>query len=117
MNTAHSSGRDVLLFAAMLWLVGFAPLPTAHAQPAKPQTEEIRIAEIEGVVELLTVGSTRWVRTQTNEVLRAGDRLRSAVNSRVTLRWSDSSVVPFGALTEIEIMPVEAQSGLRLIRG
>jgi len=57
---------------------------------------------------------------QTNHLLHPFDRLRTGVNSRVALRWSDQSIVPFGASTELEILPPhspEAESGLHLIRG
>jgi hypothetical protein len=31
--------------------------------------------------------------------------LRTAENSRIALRWSDQSILRFGALTELEILP------------
>jgi len=59
------------------------------------------------------------VLTQTNQPLHAFDRVRTGPNSRVALRWSDESVVPFGASTELEILPPQSdsQAGLHLIRG
>lgn len=57
---------------------------------------------------------------QTNRVLHSFDRIHTDANSRVALRWSDHSIVPFGASTELEILPPdspEAQAGLHLARG
>ena len=92
------------------------------AQPARVSeaTNEIRIAELQGTVEVSPAGATTWVLTQTNQRLHSNDRLRTGANSRVALRWSDQSITLFGALTELEILPPhspDAQSGLRLGRG
>jgi len=99
-------------------------LTCAHAQPASTGTKaaEIRIAGIIGrtEVELLLPGATAWILTQTNQVLGPRYRLRTGADSRVILRWSDHSVVTFGALTEIEILPpptTGAGPGLHLIKG
>ncbi len=81
---------------------------------------EIRILQIQGSVELLPAGAKFWVLTQTNQVLHPADRLRTSANSRVALRWSDQSVVPFGPLAEIEILEPEKTDslpGLNLIKG
>ncbi len=83
-------------------------------------TNEIQIVGFEGVVETLPPGATIWVPVQTNQILHSSDRLRTSVNSRVALRWSDQSVVPFGASTELEILPPnssDAGCGLHLVRG
>jgi Tfp pilus assembly protein PilF len=83
-------------------------------------TNEIRIVELQGLVEISPKGASTWVRTQTNQTVYPFDRLRTGPNSRVALRWSDESVVPFGAQTELEILPphaTDAEPGLHLIRG
>lgn len=83
-------------------------------------TTDIRILQIQGTAEIMPGGAKTWVLTQTNQVLHPGDRLRTGLNSRVTLRWSDQSVVPFGALSEIEILPPDKQDslpGLNVLRG
>jgi len=57
---------------------------------------------------------------QTNQVVHSFDRLRIGANSRMALLWSDRSVVSFGALTEVEVLPPDssdAQCGLHLLRG
>jgi tetratricopeptide (TPR) repeat protein len=81
---------------------------------------EIRIVEIQGTVEVSPVNSTTWVTTQTNQTLHPFDQLRTGIDSRVALRWSDQSVMSFNASTEIEVLPPyssDAQCGLHLIRG
>jgi Tfp pilus assembly protein PilF len=73
-----------------------------------------------GPVELLPAGANRWIITDTNQLLRPGDHLRTGPNTRVALLWSDHSVVPVGPLTEIEVLPphnADADSGLHLFRG
>jgi Tfp pilus assembly protein PilF len=105
-------------------MIGCCALWTSasNAQPAsfKPGTNEIRIVELQGEVEVSPAGATTWVLTRTNQVLHPLDRVRSGVKSRFALRWSDQSVVSFGASTELEILPPDrpdAQSGLHLVRG
>jgi Tfp pilus assembly protein PilF len=92
----------------------------AQAATASQVTNEIRIVELQGAVEVSPAGATTWVLTQTNQILHPFDRLRTGANSRVALRWSDQSIVLFGASTELEILPPhspDAQSGLHLVRG
>jgi len=92
---------------------------TFTAQGGQP-ANEIRTAGFQGVVEICSPSATVWISAQTNQVLHPFDRLRTGANSRVALLWSDQSVVPLGASTEIEILPPnspDAQCGLHLIRG
>ena len=103
----------------------FGVASSALPSPAQPATggtakDEIRIVELQGTAEVSTDGGANWVSTLTNQVLKPSWHVRTGPNSRVTLRWSDQSVAPFGALTEIEILPAHkagAQSGLHLIKG
>jgi len=83
-------------------------------------TNEIRIVELQGTAEVAAATATTWMPVRTNQILRPSDRLRTGANSRMTLLWSDRSVVSFGALTELEILPPDsagAQCGLHLFRG
>jgi tetratricopeptide (TPR) repeat protein len=83
-------------------------------------TNEIRIVELQGTVEVAAATATTWMPAQTNQILHPSDRLRTSANSRMALLWSDRSVVSFGALTELEILspsPSDAQCGLHLLRG
>jgi Tfp pilus assembly protein PilF len=92
----------------------------AHAADGDADPVEVRIVQIQGSAEIMPSGAATWVITQTNQVLRAGDKLRTGRDSRVALQWSDQSVVPFGALTELEILaPDKSDSlaGLRVFKG
>ena len=106
--------RRIVLIASLCCL--------AHrAAPASAQTTgEIRIVELQGTVEISPRGATAWVLTQTNQVVQAFDRLRTGPSSRAVLRWSDQTVLPVGALSELEIRPPsasDAEPGLHLLRG
>jgi Tfp pilus assembly protein PilF len=87
---------------------------------AAEATNQIRIEGHQGTLEILPKGASRWVRTSPPQPLEPGDRLRTGPNSRVFIHWSDQSVLSFGALTELEILPpheAQALSGLHLIKG
>jgi Flp pilus assembly protein TadD len=120
MNSLPKRGRQVLLAAVFGWLaVGTGPARALAAMVAQT-TNEIRIVKLEGTAEISPPGSTRWILTQTNQILKPFDRLRTGPNSRATLLWSDQSVVSFDALTEMEILPPdapEAHFGLNFIKG
>ncbi len=90
------------------------------AQTSVPDTNAIRIVEFQGTVEVASAGAAVWTPVHKQRSLHPLDRIRTAAASRVALRWSDQSIVSFGASTELEILPPEApgsQSGLHLIRG
>ena len=120
LNSYHKLVRQILTGGILtLWS---ACAPVIFAQSAMPArgTNEIRIVELQGAVEISPAGAKTWVLTQTNQLLYPNDRLRTGPNSRVALRWSDESVVPFGASTELEVLPpdaADAQPGLHLVRG
>src|SRR5438552_18605931 len=91
------------LFCLGLAVFMFGEL-SMRAAEANSGANEIRIVQIQGVAEIMPGGARTWVLTQTNQVLHPGDKLRTGNNSRVAVRWSDQSIVPFGALAEIEIL-------------
>ncbi len=96
--------------------------PRLFAQPATtpPATNEIRIVEIQGSVTVFPVGTKTSLTAWLNQPLHPYDRVQTAADSRVALRWSDQSIVSFGASTEFEILPPgssDEQSGLHLIHG
>jgi Tfp pilus assembly protein PilF len=101
----------------------FAALTSiASAQPtnAAPATNGIQIVVLQGTVEVLSAPGTTWQPAQARQLMQPLDRIRTASNSRVALRWSDQSVISFGASTELEILPPDtsdSQDGLHLIRG
>jgi Tfp pilus assembly protein PilF len=99
---------------------GWLATTTAGAAEQKSEATDVRILQMQGRVEIMPAGARTWVFTQTNQVLRAADRLRTGADSRVTLRWSDQSVLSFAALTEIEILPpdkADSLAGLSLFKG
>jgi Tfp pilus assembly protein PilF len=120
LNLFPKAGRGLLL-AVIFW--GFlACVEGSWAQPMAGggATNEIRIVELQGTAEVAPAAATTWAPVQTNRILHPFDRLRTGANSRMALLWSDRSVVSFGALTELEILPpdsADAQSGLHLLRG
>src|SRR5436305_2077126 len=61
----------------------------------------------EGKVEVARKGLAQWSPGETNQVLAVGDRLRTGIRSRATLRWSELSVVRVDELTSMEIQPPE----------
>ncbi|MGO9588300.1 MAG: FecR domain-containing protein [Limisphaerales bacterium] len=106
---------------AIIWGL-LACVEMAGAQPVtgSAATNEIRIVELQGTAEFSPATATTWVPVQTNQVVHSFDRLRTGANSRMALLWSDRSVVSFGALTELEVLPPDssdAQCGLHLLRG
>ena len=91
MKPLPANGRQFLLTAVFVGLAtGVAPL---RAQPATADqgTNEIRIVQVQGMVEVSTPGATDWVRTTTNQILRPHYKLRTGPDSRATLLWSSKS--------------------------
>ncbi|HEY1789290.1 MAG TPA: TonB-dependent receptor, partial [Verrucomicrobiae bacterium] len=110
----------VLASIAIGGLVWFRVAANGQDSSMNPETGEIRIVAIQGSVELMPAGAKTWVLTQTNQVLYPGDQLRTTDNSRVTVLWSDKSVVPLGPLTQIEILQPDKSGslpGMNFIKG
>ena len=120
MHSLPASGRSTLLATVLVGLAIWITPSQAHSASGNQDTNEIRIVELQGTAEISPAGTTRWVLTQTNQILRPSDKLRTGPQSRVALRWSDQSVASFGALTVLEILPPHepgAANGLNLIGG
>lgn len=84
------------------------------------ETNEVKVTELQGAVDILYAGTTQWVPARAGQVLHPSEKLRTGPESRAALLWSDQSVVPVGASTEIEILSPRSQKdqcGLHLIRG
>jgi len=107
----------VVLSGWLTTLIGFS----AFAQgTVGGGTNEIKIKELQGVVEILYAGTTQWVPARNGQILHPSDQLRTGPNSRTALLWSDQSVVPVGASSQIEILSPQSQQqqcGLHLVRG
>ncbi len=87
-------------------LVCFIAIATARgAEPASADPAGCILLTKEGKVEFAPKGSAQWSAAQTNQFLRIGDRLRTGLRSRATLRWSELSVARVGELTSMEIQP------------
>ena len=121
MKSLGNMCGQLLLAAALVGIATWGEVSLAQPIASSETLNEIRIVAIEGTIEVSPRGATGWVSTTTtNQVLKPFYRVRTGRNSRMTLRWSDQSVVPVGALTELEILPPkepQAESGLHLIRG
>lgn len=116
-----AKGNRRLWSVASFWLLAtWATVFGAPSPKTAAATNEIRIVEVYGLVEASSFGATNWIEIRPDQGLYPYDRLRTGTNSRAALRWSDQSVVPLDALTELEILPPHsagAQSGLNLLRG
>ena len=112
--------RNLALLAALFLMVVAGSVNTfAQSQPSAQSAGDVAIIEIQGTVEVASKSGV-WSPAQTNQILHPFDRVRAGANSRVALRWSDQSVVSFGASSELEVLPpgsADDQAGLHLIRG
>jgi len=59
----------------------------------------------QGKVEFSRKGSADWAVAKSNLVLQVGDRLRTGLRARATLRWSELAVVRVDELTTMELQP------------
>ncbi|MCI0745731.1 MAG: TonB-dependent receptor [Verrucomicrobia subdivision 3 bacterium] len=77
------------------------------AQTVTPHTiaGTIQIEAIEGIVEVAAAapGAPQWRAAFKGRVLQPGDRVRTRELSRVTIRWSDRSIVRIGEKADFQI--------------
>ena len=66
---------------------------------------------LQGIVEVLHVGSTNWVAATVGDRLGFGDQLRTGPHSRATVRLSTLSVLRVSELMSYEIEPPRSASG------
>ena len=115
------------MFRQFYWMVFITvALATGEAvlaenlQPNRLVYGELRVVEAQGDVEYSVDAAKTWEQLRTNQTLSSFCLLRTSINSRCAVLWSDRSVISFGASTEIEILPPQSESkqaGLRLIGG
>jgi tetratricopeptide (TPR) repeat protein len=120
LNWLPKTGRDLLMAAIFCGFSACIGVSFAQTFAGGAATNEIRIVELQGTAEVAPGTATTWVPAQANQILHPFDRLRTGVNSRIAFLWSDRSIVSFGALTEVEVLPPnssDAQCGLHLFRG
>ncbi|MCX6895983.1 MAG: FecR family protein, partial [Verrucomicrobia bacterium] len=75
---------------------------------------------LEGKVEISPAGQTAWSPGATNQTLRVGDRLRTGLRARATVRLSNLTTLRVNELTTLQIQPPSAvgkQAGLDLKSG
>src|SRR4051812_1329620 len=78
--------------------------------PASAEQSQYQLLTAEGTVQVFPVGASNWTAAQTNQALRVGDKLRTGVRSRATVRMSDLTVLRVNELTTMQIRP-PAQPG------
>jgi tetratricopeptide (TPR) repeat protein len=120
LNLFLKVSRGLLMVVLLGGFLTSAEVTGAQTAAGGAVTNEIRIVELQGTAEIAPATTTIWAPVRTNQILRPSDRLRTGANSRIALLWSDRSVVSFGALTEVEVLPPyssDAQCGLHLLRG
>lgn len=104
----------------IIYLLGLAAIATSLPVQAATN-EEVRIVEIggKGTVQVLQRGAAEAVLTQTNQLLRAYDRLRVGKDSSAAILIGTRDVMRFNAMTEIEILPTENadEHSFSLLRG
>jgi outer membrane receptor protein involved in Fe transport/Flp pilus assembly protein TadD len=98
------AGRRWTFLAHSLLLLMLAVLPGASGAEAK-DTGTATVLTVEGKVELARKDNAQWTAAGTNDVLHPGDRVRTGLRSRATLRWSEMSVVRVNQLTTMELQP------------
>jgi len=94
---ALSGALAVFVFCASLSLTRAAP-PSPAANTFSSQ-----LVEFAGKVEVIFGTSNDWHPAVTNQLLHPGDRLRTAADSRATLRLSDRSIVRVNQSTLLEL--------------
>src|SRR6267142_3619754 len=99
--TIFLRGFERLATLSIAILVALAFMPT----PVDAAPTGCVIIDRQGKVEFARKGSAQWSLAQSNEVLQAGDRLRTGFRSRATLRWSELAVIRVDELTSMEIQP------------
>lgn len=106
---------------ALVFAIAFSAARIVSAQnpPATPVGDAVLLT-IEGKVETAAAGTMNWLPTHTNQVLHVGDRLRTGLRSRATVRLANLTVLRVNELTTLQIQPPSApghESSLSLERG
>jgi len=84
-----------------------ATISTGRAEPPASARgdPESQLVEFAGNVEITIANTNDWQPARINQLLRPGDRLRTAADSRATLQLSDRSVLRISQSTILEIQP------------
>jgi hypothetical protein len=89
---------------AFPWNVGLAQT----AKPGTPTTNIAVIAVLEGKAEIARAGAAVWRTAITNDVLKAGDSLRTDIRSWVVLRLPNRTTFKVDELSVIQMPPRQA---------
>ncbi len=108
----------LLLGAAVVLGVVFSPLMSSAAAAevrgtTVPDSDSVRVLEFAGRVEYSQGGVGAWLPVRTNQVLVPTDRVRTGPASRATFQFSDRSVFRLNQSSQLEIRPVQRESGVR----
>lgn len=96
-----SDVRWTRLVILLLLLIGI----NAPGQPSATNAPASRVVEVAGSVEFQIAGQPEW-KTATNGLsLQPGDRLRTRVQSRAAVQFSDRSVLRLSESTTLEVQP------------
>ena len=95
------------LICLLSWVLGHALLP-AQSPASNSGSAESVLLTTEGKVEVSRMGNGPWIAGQTNLALHVGDRLRTGLRSRATVRLSNLTVVRVNELTTLQIQPPSA---------
>ncbi len=90
-----------ILLTALL----FDSVVSGQNHPAAPTTDDSVLLTAEGKVEASSAGLMDWLPAHTNQILRVGDRLRTGLHSRATVRLSNLTVLRVNELTTLQIQP------------
>lgn len=88
---------------------------TAAVAQGQPGPGLVTILETEGTVEAARARAEIWDRAYTNQVLYAGDRLRTLERSRAVLRLAEVGPIRVGELSLLTMPP--ERKGFSLLRG
>src|SRR5256885_7270230 len=112
--------RGVRTALCVVQLSAFTERLSAQGEAAHPGVTNITILMIEGSAEIMRSGASVWDDAHTGQNLYPGDRIRTGERSRITLRWSDQSIVHVNELSDLQIQPVSPttkKSGFSLWQG
>lgn len=116
MKHYYTSLGALISLIVLLW----AQLLSAQTPAALPAAHDALLLVIENKVETAPAGSMTWTPARTNQILHVGDRLRTGLRSRVTVRLSNLTVLRVNELTTLQIQPPSApgkQATLNLEKG
>ncbi len=91
----------------ILWICAavFLPALSGLGQALPNASSDAVLLTAEGKVQVNFANSMDWFAARTNLFLRPGDRLRTGLNSRATVRLSDLTVMRVDELTTLLIQP------------